>query len=302
MLFLAESNSGTFLGMKTIFGKTDIFYLGLSVALSLKTCISLHLKSMALSKPFFPFTAKLAALLWTVALIARRMLVLVLYFAPSLGLFNLLHHWKWEQIPFEVRKHRNVTAEDELVFLNDIKPRLWSDIDRWDYFDVPTPPEYTIYTVYTAGDYFKMFWVLLAIQSVINTTLKLWTSPRFRTEAAFLDKILHGLEICNIPFAWKDWDEDAVTVEDHQIQFKAVTKEMLGTIMVNFIFNTVMLLPLFFTGNFQQITTILRPLMLKLLQLETFGHVTKHFWILSALKPRRMNQTEMRPLLLMGHL
>ena len=240
--------------MKTVFGKTDIFYLGLSVALSLKTCISLHTKSMALSKPFFPFTAKLAALLWTFALMAKRMLVLVLYFAPSLGLFNLLHHWKWEQIPFAIRKRRNVTADDELVLLN-IEPRPWTDLDRWNYSDVPTPPDYTIYTVYTAAEYFKIFWILLFIQSAINTILKLWTSPRFRTEASFLDKILHGLENCNIPSPWKDWDEDAVTVEDHQIQFKAVTKEMLATILVNFIFNTVMLLPLYFTGHFQQIKT-----------------------------------------------
>ena len=136
LLFLAESTTGTFSGMKTVFGKTDIFYLGLSVALSLKTCISLHTKSMALSKPFFPFTAKLAALLWTFALMAKRMLVLVLYFAPSLGLFNLLSHWKWEQIPFAVRKRRNVTTDDELVLLN-IEPRPWTDLDRWSYFDFP---------------------------------------------------------------------------------------------------------------------------------------------------------------------
>ena len=45
-----------------------------------------------------------------------------------------------------------VTADDELVLLND-EPRPWSDVDRWNYFEVPTPPDYTIYTVYTAAEY-----------------------------------------------------------------------------------------------------------------------------------------------------
>ena len=101
--------------MKTVFAKTYIIYLRLSVAWSLKTCISLHVKSMALSKSFLPMITKHAALLWTFTLMAKRMLFLVLYFAPSLGLFNLLHHWQWEQIPFAIRKQWNVTADDELM-------------------------------------------------------------------------------------------------------------------------------------------------------------------------------------------
>ena len=45
-------------------------------------------------------------------------------FAPSLGLFKRLHHWNWEQIPFAVWMHMKVTADDELVLLND-EPRPW---------------------------------------------------------------------------------------------------------------------------------------------------------------------------------
>ena len=106
-------------------------------------------------KPFFPFSSKAAAFLWTTAAAVKRMMVLVFYFAPGFGLFDLLHHWQLEQIPFAVRKHRNVTIND-VLHLRNIEPMLWSKVDRWNYFDDlknPTPPPYTLYTGYSIGEY-----------------------------------------------------------------------------------------------------------------------------------------------------
>ena len=254
MLCLAESSTPTTTGMTAIFDKKNLYYLGLSVAWSLKTCISLHLKSMALSKPFFPFfPAKVAAFMWTATTMTKRMMNLVFYFAPSLGLFNLLNHWKWEQIQFTVRKHRNVTPDDQFVLRN-IDPMPWTDLDRWNYYDDPanpTPPSYVLYTGFNIGQYFGLFWLTLFLHTGTNILLKLLTSQKFRTEASTLDKFIHCLENCNIPSPWKDWDEDSVTVEDHITQFKSVMWEMFGTILINFIFGVIMMLPLSFTGDFK---------------------------------------------------
>ena len=248
---MAVTKTPTMTALKSIFEQTNVYYLALSISWSMKTCISLHLKSIALEKPFFPFTSKIITLLWTVIATVKRLMVLVLYFSPALGLFNLLHHWQYEQIPFTVRKHKNVTLNDVLV-LRDIDPMPWVKLDRWNYYEDPknpSPPSYTLYTVYSSGCYFNAFWLILALHTGSIIALKLLTSVRFRSEASVLDMFIHGLENCNLPFPWKDWDEDAVTIEDHLCQLKSVNWEMLMTISVNSIFSVVMLLPIIFTGN-----------------------------------------------------
>ena len=170
MLLLAESKTPTTAALTTVFDKTNLSYLLISVVLSLRTCISLHLKSMALSKPFFLFLAKITALLMTAAFTFKRIMVLFLYFAPSFGLFNQLHHWQWEKIQFTVRKQRNVTPSD-LFVLSNIDSMPWSDIDRWNYnYDDsnPTSPEYCLYTVFRSGEYFGIFRFLLNLHTALK--------------------------------------------------------------------------------------------------------------------------------------
>ena len=156
---------------------------------------------MALEKHFFPVTSKVVAFLLTLVATTKRMIIVVLYFAPSLGLFDLLHHYQFEQIPFSVRKNRQVKADDVLS-LRLIDPIPWTELDRWNYFDDPhnpSPPHYSSYTGLDAGSYFKLFWIILLFHIGSNVALKLLTSKKFRQEANVLDKFIHGLENCNIP-------------------------------------------------------------------------------------------------------
>ena len=249
LFFLSNTDTPTTGGLKSFFEESNIPLLVLSVAWSLRSCVSLHIRALTLEKPFFPTTSKLVAYLWTITVTAKRMMVLILYFAPSLGLFHLLYHPLFEQVPFAVRKNRNVSADD-LLYLYNIDPLPWTDVDRWSYEDPnnPKPPSYTVYTVFTIGEYFQLFWIIFALHICCNIISKLFTSKQFRKEANLLQMLIHGIENCNIPLLWKDWDEDSGTVEDHIERFKSSNYEMFATFLVNFIFNAAMLLPLGCTG------------------------------------------------------
>ena len=130
------------------------------------------------------------------------------------------------KIPLATRKSRNISADD-ILLLRNINPMPWSDLDRWNYHEdpkSPTPPHHSLYTSCGIGDYFKYFWVILVLHTITNMVLKIWTYKRFLNEASLLNKIIHGLENCNLPFPWKDWDEGAVAIKDHLIQFKSVRR------------------------------------------------------------------------------
>ena len=50
----------------------------------------------------YPFKAKIAAFLWGLVASVRRVIGIVSFFAPCLGLLNLLWHYHAEQFPFKV--------------------------------------------------------------------------------------------------------------------------------------------------------------------------------------------------------
>ena len=51
-----------------------------------------------------------------------------------------------------------------------------------------------------------------------------------------------------MPAVFRDWDMDDGSVEDHRHRHKKVMVEMTLTIIVRFIFQSVMLVPVVFTG------------------------------------------------------
>ena len=72
LLLLTETSTPTASGLTTIFKKTNTFYLVLSVVWSMRTCLSIHLKSVALEKPFFPTTSKIFMSFWTTSTVVKE--------------------------------------------------------------------------------------------------------------------------------------------------------------------------------------------------------------------------------------
>ena len=111
LLLLAITTTPTTGGLETLFTRDSVFSipvdpktaLGLSVAKSIFSCVNLHLKTIVVQKVFVPFTSKMFIWTWGLFSTLRRILSIVAFFIPFFGLFNVLNHWKAEQIPFWIR-------------------------------------------------------------------------------------------------------------------------------------------------------------------------------------------------------
>ena len=143
LLLLNRSDTITTGGLQTLFkqdsripGVSTENIIVFSIIMSLRSGISKHMKSVIADKIVFPSTSKFVVFLWSVFAIARRMLTLVFFFVPSLGLLNLLHHWRAEQTPFWIRRDAAaqgyMSPADTLQLFNMTETVLWTDIDRWE--------------------------------------------------------------------------------------------------------------------------------------------------------------------------
>ena len=146
LLLLTLTETATVGGLETFFQQDPKKLLGIdftpkaiiiiSVLWSLKTAILLHVKILSMEKGFFGFKAKIAAFLWGLVASVRRVLGIVAFFIPCLGLMNLLWHWHGEQFPFSARKAQvmrlGVTpSPDERIELYSMRNEvLWADLDR----------------------------------------------------------------------------------------------------------------------------------------------------------------------------
>ena len=109
LLLLNRTHTPTTGGLEAIFDekKTGLLdattILAVSVTWSIFSTIKTHTNLTILDKGFCPTTSKLVALSWSTFATLRRILSLVVVFIPSLGLYSLLNHLKWEQVPFQFR-------------------------------------------------------------------------------------------------------------------------------------------------------------------------------------------------------
>ena len=140
LLLLTMTNTATVGGLEAFFTKDSaldpVTVIILSVCWSLKTSILLHVKILSLEKGFFGFKAKTAAFLWGLVASVRRVMGIVIFFTPCLGLMDLLWHWHAEQFPFQVRlahaKPLNITPylDEQIQLYKMTEEVLWADLDR----------------------------------------------------------------------------------------------------------------------------------------------------------------------------
>ena len=261
LLLLTTTETPTTGGLEAVFKQTSFLgvsmdpkaVLALSVLWSLKTGVFLHLKSIATEKGFMQTTSKIAVFLWGLFAVLRRVLTLVTFFAPSLGLFSLLYHWQAEQRPYTVRLKyaASVTADDRIKLRGLNRTIFWSELDRWDYSDPehPSPPPYSQYTGLSLGNTFIGFFVLTLIQFLALGLVKILTSEEFRSMGSYFDKFLHLLQSLNMTLPYVDWDTGVHTIEGYRARYSNTVREMRAAFLVNFGFSLAMMVPLWYTGE-----------------------------------------------------
>ena len=253
LLLLNRTDTPTTGGLETIFDKGKTWdantVLAFSVSWSLFSTIKTHTNVVILEKGFCPTTSKLVILAWATFATLRRILSLVTLFIPSMGLCNILHHWKWEQVPFQSAKSI-ISPEDKISLFGLNETVLWSELDRWDYTsETPSPPNYSTYTLLTLQQTFIILIVLSFIQFMAIFILKRHISKDFRQEEHKTNLILHTLENLNFASPFKDWDDGDHPKEQLRERAITVRSEMIWTQAINFLATILMVVPLWYTGE-----------------------------------------------------
>ena len=116
-------------------GIDPVTLLQISIPWSVFSCGLLHTKLITLQKGFCRTATKLVVLAWGLLATMRRILSIVTLFVPSMGLLHLLSHWRWEQVPYGIRreyhiKNFTITPEDKIALYGLNETILWNDLDR----------------------------------------------------------------------------------------------------------------------------------------------------------------------------
>ena len=84
-----------------MFAMPPLLFLFVSSMLSLRTSINLQKNIITTEKVVMQSKTSKVIFFWAVLANIRRIGSIVAFFTPSFGLFNILFHWKSEQIPFK---------------------------------------------------------------------------------------------------------------------------------------------------------------------------------------------------------
>ena len=179
-----------------------------------------------------------------------------------MGLFSILHHWRWEQIPFKIRqeyvnKGFTILPDDKVALYGLNETIYWSDLDRWTYSVDPnksSPPHYSIYTILSLKGTLCASAILLVLHIITLIIVKMATSPDFRRRGNYVDKIIHAMECTHYAQPFCDWDEDlmgeseSATIPEFRTRLSATVREMAATFAINIVVTGIMLIPLCHTG------------------------------------------------------
>ena len=154
----------------------------------------------------------------------------------------------------------------------------WKEIDRWNkneskpIFELTlqsgnevnstnpryllSPPNYTLFTFFTLGQYFIGFCIMFILHTMFVFMTK-WKFSQSFMELNLFEKLIHSFENMNIPFNCEEWDSCQGDAETHRNRMNANSREIMAVMLVNFVFNCIMISPLTILGNISIQITIL---------------------------------------------
>ena len=111
-----------------------------------------------------------------------------------------------------------------------------------DYDYVPPPLE--LYTQFSLPAHFFAFWGILVLQTcTIFVIDKIWLKNIPNT-ATLWDRVLHSIQKSSFPFPYTNWHQEKGNCFDHLRRKQMVQQEVLASILINLIFNMILLVPL----------------------------------------------------------
>ena len=248
------------------------WFLVLSILWSMKTMAKTYIKVKAAGKvEVLALPAKLLLAVRSLLVYSVRLSCVVAFFGPFLGLFNVLAHWRAEQmvLEFKVFNRSQTFSSLEMSGSLPIDAIYRADYNTTDP-ENPLPPSYTLYTQVSLGTAFAFFLVLIVTQALVNLLLETKLSREFK-EAGWTAKMQHLLESVNRADSFADWDTGDGTQSEFQRRWWNVMAETIVMIGVQMGTNLALLVPLWVTSKNLLITNTQNTLFLQLLLLITKG-------------------------------
>ena len=106
------------------------------------------------------------------------------------------------------------------------------------------PPSLDLYTLFSPQIYFFAFWGILIFQTFTIFVIDKILVKNIPQSATVWDRILHAVQKSSFPFPYTNWHQENGSCLDHLRRKQAVQFEVIVSIIVNLIFNMILLVPL----------------------------------------------------------
>ena len=127
----------------------------------------------------------------------------------------------------------------------------WNEISRWTYIDKENayPPSQALYTLFSGESYCLILMVTLIFNSILQMLFKRWTNPKVYSDFSTVDLVIHMIGCCLLPYPMQEWDEAKGSVTIHKLRKDLLLREMMASMMLNFVTNLFLLSPLIVLGK-----------------------------------------------------
>ena len=250
LLFLTNSDTQTIGNVQKL--NVNRTLLVLSLLASFIGCLFSYLKGLSTNREHFPILSKVMAVSFVTPALLSRVICIIMYFTPALGLFGVLQHWKNEQIPWNIDLLNEMIDPiyDTISLANGTNNFAWTEINRWtrSLDGTLVSPKYTLYTTFKLKHYFMFFWIILAFNLAFIYHIKIIWSKSFQ-KMNLVEKLIHCLENVLIPFNTEEWDSGKGNSKDHEQRMKENSTEMSSLMKTNFCINCLLMVPMFILGK-----------------------------------------------------
>merc|ERR1719264_1580723 len=179
----------------------------------------------------------LRALLFSVT----RIVCVVAFFGPFLGLGDCMAHWHAEGIRLDPELLDNLHKENNSYWKKETVDLMYREQDS------------TNYTLVTLQAAFFIFLGVIFLHGIAIFILKMNVSTHFKS-TGWLNKVGHVVESLHVPDVYKDFDVDLNpdwdrTPHDYKMSFDSVQKETLWMTSLQAVSNLLLLVPLLVTAS-----------------------------------------------------
>jgi len=217
VIFIKFSDSRTVMGLEKLFSGSEIGYIALSAVWSLISTVIGQIKWKTTEKNnFLPAKGKIILMAYFLLSLATRVSSIICFFAPTLGLFGLLNHWKMGSL-----KTSSAHTEEWIIYDLTENNTVTLLHEKWESME-----QYTDLTIWTLESYFKAFLISVVMHYIAVFVVKYIFALKFSVRDSTFGMFYHILNQIMCPTSYKDWDEDINTMEDVRTNWKQVSTEL----------------------------------------------------------------------------